>query len=139
MLSVKQTMTKLLGHPYGSQCLRDGAKLKYFSHYTDKHCYHECSVEKIAKECGCKAPFFPEDMDYPICSFHTQSVCIAPRVVGFDYDACISPENDKSCFPECHSVRHIAGELLNYQTIFGIPQIHFKMRFTADRQMAWVI
>ena len=115
MLSVKQTMTKLLGHPYSSQCLRDAVKLKYFDHYTDKHCYHECSVEKIAHECGCKAPFFPDHMDYPVCSFHQQSVCIAPKVVGFDYDECVSPDNEMSCFPECHSVRHIAGKGLKVQ------------------------
>ena len=54
MLSVKQTMTKLLGQPYSSRCLPDGQQLRYFEHYTDKHCYHECSVEVIARECGCK-------------------------------------------------------------------------------------
>ena len=54
MVSVKQTMTKLLGPPYHSQCLNSGYKLKYFELYTEKHCFHECSVEAIANQCGCR-------------------------------------------------------------------------------------
>ena len=54
MISVKQTMTKLLGPPYQSQCLNSGFKLKYFELYTEKHCFHECSVEAIAAQCACR-------------------------------------------------------------------------------------
>ena len=45
---------QLLGNPYHSRCLASGHKLKYFDMYTEKHCYHECSVESIAQECQCR-------------------------------------------------------------------------------------
>ena len=48
MVSVKQTMTKLLGPPYQSLCVNEAdTDLKYFDHYTEKHCFYECSVEII--------------------------------------------------------------------------------------------
>ena len=48
MVSVKQTMTKLLGPPYKSLCVNKAdTDLKYFDHYTEKHCFYECSVEII--------------------------------------------------------------------------------------------
>ena len=50
LLNLKQ----LLGNPYHSRCLASGHKLKYFDMYTEKHCYHECSVESIAQECKCR-------------------------------------------------------------------------------------
>ena len=98
--------------------------------YTEKHCYHECSVESIAQECQCRfvrnfvqhtsneylrAPFFPKKMTYRICSFYEQAECIAPKVIGFDYDRC------KKCLPECNSTRHIADAFQNgiYRTTDG--------------------
>ena len=41
-------MTKLLGPPYKSLCVNKAdTDLKYFDHYTEKHCFYECSVEII--------------------------------------------------------------------------------------------
>lgn len=49
-----ENLKQLLGNPYHSRCLASGHKLKYFDMYTEKHCYHECSVESIAQECQCR-------------------------------------------------------------------------------------
>ena len=134
-----KNLKQLLGNPYHSRCLASGHKLKYFDMYTEKHCYHECSVESIAQECQCRfvrrtrparcprivstfknliilrAPFFPKKMTYRICSFYEQAECIAPKVIGFDYDRC------KKCLPECNSTRHIADAFQNgiYRTTDG--------------------
>ena len=66
IVSVKQTMTKLLGEPYNSNCIdaeKHKTRLKYFDKYTKRHCHAECSYEIIAKKCGCRAAFFPRKMD----------------------------------------------------------------------------
>lgn len=54
-------------------------------------------------------------MTYRICSFYEQAECIAPKVIGFDYDRC------KKCLPECNSTRHIADAFQNgiYRTTDG--------------------
>ena len=35
---------------------------------------------KEAAECGCRAAFFPAEMDFPLCSFIDHAECISPKV-----------------------------------------------------------
>ena len=74
MVSVKQTNTQLLGPPYHSKCLASGHNLKYFDMYTEKHCYHECSVESIAAECQCRF----------LLNSETLTAANQERIISFD-------------------------------------------------------
>ena len=35
---------------------------------------------KKAAECGCRAAFFPAEMEFPLCSFIDHAECISPKV-----------------------------------------------------------
>ena len=136
IVSVAQEKTALLGYPYQSECLKSGHQLEYFERYTDRHCYQECSFERIAKKCGCRAVFFPKQMGkkYPVCNFVQQARCIAPLVQDFDYDACkvernvsykrtgpsqawvydnTTGEKRRNCLPECTVTRHLTDSFHN--------------------------
>ena len=90
---------------------------------------------KKAAECGCRAAFFPAEMEFPLCSFIDHAECISPKVrknddqnpaltayynsnlqvINFNYDRCGAEASETAqsfehkCLPACESMRHITG------------------------------